>query len=81
MPVEANKELVRSFFDTIEQENYEALKDFCHKDYLFYPDTTVNIAPAYPDIYEEETQLMILRTKEYGAFAVGSGYEAQLKFK
>ena len=44
-------------------------------------DTTINIAPAYPDIYEEGTQLMILRTKEYGAFAVGSGYEAQLKFK
>lgn len=27
MSVEANKELVRSFFDTIELENYEALKD------------------------------------------------------
>ena len=44
-------------------------------------DTTINIAPAYPDIYEEGTQLMILRTQEYGAFAVGSGYEVQLKFK
>ena len=37
MTVEANKELVRRFFDTIERENYEALKDFCHKDYVFYP--------------------------------------------
>ena len=44
-------------------------------------DTTINIAPAYPDIYEEGTQLMILRTKEYGTFAVDSGYEARLKFK
>lgn len=44
-------------------------------------DTTINIAPAYPDIYEEGTRLMILRTKEYGTFAVDSGYEARLKFK
>lgn len=44
-------------------------------------DTTINIAPAYPDIYVEGTQFMILRTKEYGTFAVGPGYEVQLKFK
>ncbi|MGM0876179.1 MAG: ester cyclase [Bacillota bacterium] len=37
MSVEANKELVRRFYETIEQENYEALKDFCHKDFVFYP--------------------------------------------
>ncbi|MDY7430569.1 hypothetical protein UJ203_02245 [Bacillus sp. V26] len=37
MTVESNKELVRRFFETIEQENYDALKDFCHKDFLFYP--------------------------------------------
>ncbi|SDJ20974.1 nuclear transport factor 2 family protein [Alteribacillus bidgolensis] len=37
MSVEANKELIRRFYETIEQENYEALKDFCHKDFVFYP--------------------------------------------
>lgn len=37
MSVEANKDLVRRFYETIEQENYEALKDFCHKDFVFYP--------------------------------------------
>lgn len=37
MSVKANKELVRSFFVSIEQENYEDLKFFCHKDYVFYP--------------------------------------------
>jgi steroid delta-isomerase-like uncharacterized protein len=37
MSVEANKELVHRFYETIEQENYEALKDFCHKDFVFYP--------------------------------------------
>lgn len=37
MSVEANKDLVRRFFETIEQENYEALKDFCHQGFVFYP--------------------------------------------
>ena len=37
MSLEANKELVRRFFETIEEENYDALRDFCHEDYVFYP--------------------------------------------
>lgn len=37
MSVEANKDLVRRFFETIEEENYDALKDFCHPDFVFYP--------------------------------------------
>ncbi|WP_234447155.1 ester cyclase [Virgibacillus salexigens] len=37
MSFEANKELVRRFFETIEQEKYEDLKDFCHPDFVFYP--------------------------------------------
>ncbi|MFC4600260.1 ester cyclase [Cohnella hongkongensis] len=37
MSVEANKDLARRFYETIEQENYDALKDFCHKDFVFYP--------------------------------------------
>ncbi len=28
MSVQANKELVRRFYETIEQENYRALEDF-----------------------------------------------------
>ncbi|MFP7159377.1 ester cyclase [Priestia aryabhattai] len=37
MSVETNKELVRRFFETIEEENYEELKGFCHPDFVFYP--------------------------------------------
>ncbi|MEC0493269.1 hypothetical protein ACSYGW_14320 [Bacillus glycinifermentans] len=37
MSLENNKELVRRFFETIEQEKYDDLKDFCHKDFVFYP--------------------------------------------
>ena len=39
MSVETNKKLVRSFYEAIEQENYEALKNFCHQDFVFYPHT------------------------------------------
>lgn len=37
MAVESNKELVRRFYDAIGQENYDALREFCHKDFVFYP--------------------------------------------
>ncbi|MFD6211530.1 ester cyclase [Peribacillus sp. NPDC060253] len=37
MSVETNKELVCSFYEALEQENYEELKDFCHQDFVFYP--------------------------------------------
>lgn len=37
MSVETNKELVLRFYEAIQQENYEALKDFAHKDFTFYP--------------------------------------------
>ncbi|RAS75542.1 ester cyclase [Priestia endophytica] len=37
MSAETNKELVRRFFETIEEENYEALTEFCHPDFVFYP--------------------------------------------
>lgn len=37
MSVEANKVLVRRFFETIQQEKYEELKEFCHPDFVFYP--------------------------------------------
>lgn len=32
--VENHKELVRRF---LKQEKYDALKKFCHKDFVFYP--------------------------------------------
>lgn len=37
MSVEANKELVYRFYEAIQQGNYEALKELCHKDFVFYP--------------------------------------------
>ena len=37
MTIEENKELVRRFYEAIQQENYDALKKFCHKDFVFYP--------------------------------------------
>lgn len=30
MQAEANKELVRQFYEAIQQEDYDALKEFCH---------------------------------------------------
>ncbi|AJC24970.1 MULTISPECIES: ester cyclase [Bacillus] len=46
MSVENNKELVRRYFETIEQEKYDALKDFCHKDFVFYP----QVDTPYPGV-------------------------------
>lgn len=37
MSIEANKELVHRFYEAIQKENYDALKEFCHKDFVFYP--------------------------------------------
>lgn len=37
MSVEENKQLVRRFYETVEKEDYEALKEFAHKDFVFYP--------------------------------------------
>ncbi|WP_312889247.1 ester cyclase [Desertibacillus haloalkaliphilus] len=37
MSVEANKELVRRFYEAIEQEDYEALHEFCYQDFVFFP--------------------------------------------
>ncbi|MBE5103390.1 ester cyclase [Priestia aryabhattai] len=37
MSVETNKELVRRFYEAIQEENYGALNEFCHKDFVFYP--------------------------------------------
>ncbi|AEI42359.1 ester cyclase [Paenibacillus mucilaginosus] len=36
MQAEANKELVLQFYEAIQQENYDALKEFCHPDFVFY---------------------------------------------
>ncbi|HZH60344.1 MAG TPA: ester cyclase [Metabacillus sp.] len=37
MSAETNKELVRRFYEKIQDEDYEALKEFAHKDFVFYP--------------------------------------------
>lgn len=37
MSIEKNKELVIRFYETLEQANYDGLKEFCHKDFVFYP--------------------------------------------
>jgi predicted ester cyclase len=41
MSVEANKVLVRRFYETIEQENYDALQDFCHENFEFFPQVDI----------------------------------------
>ena len=35
--VETNKELVRRFYEAIGREDYDALKEFAHPDFVFYP--------------------------------------------
>ena len=46
MSVEANKELVSRFYEAIQQENYEELKEFCHKDFVFFP----QVATPFPGV-------------------------------
>lgn len=53
MSVESNKELVLRFFETIEEENYDALRDFCHEDYVFYPKIDTPI-PGVEGLIESE---------------------------
>ena len=36
MNVEANKELVRQFYDLLEKEDYDAVSALCHHDFVFY---------------------------------------------
>ncbi|MGK9118315.1 ester cyclase [Olivibacter jilunii] len=36
MNVEKNKELVRRFYELIEMEDYEAVAELCHDDFVFY---------------------------------------------
>ncbi|MFG0393049.1 ester cyclase [Pseudomonas sp. zbq_4] len=36
MSVEANKKLVRDFYDAIERRDYEAVAQFCHDEFNFY---------------------------------------------
>lgn len=32
-----NKELVSRFYKALENEDYDSLHKFCHKDFIFYP--------------------------------------------
>lgn len=36
MNVEVNKELVRQFYDLLEKEDYKAVAELCHDDFVFY---------------------------------------------
>jgi predicted ester cyclase len=36
MSLEANKKLVQQFYEAINREDFGALKDLCHKDFVFY---------------------------------------------
>ncbi|KKB73034.1 MULTISPECIES: ester cyclase [Bacillus] len=53
MSLESNKELVRRFFETIEQQKYDDLKDFCHKDFVFYPQLDTQF-PGVEGLIESE---------------------------
>lgn len=44
-------------------------------------ETPIRIVAAYPDIYEADEELFIMRTKEYGDFIYGSSYEVKVIFK
>ena len=37
MSLEYNKKLVSKFYETIANEDYDALHEFCHEDFVFYP--------------------------------------------
>ena len=36
MSIEENKNLVRRFYDAINREDFDALDELCHKDFVFY---------------------------------------------
>lgn len=44
-------------------------------------ETPIRIVAAYPDIFEADEELFIMRTKEYGDFIYGSSYEVKVIFK
>ena len=37
MSLEYNKKLVSKFYETIANEDYDTLYEFCHEDFVFYP--------------------------------------------
>ena len=44
-------------------------------------DTHISVVAAYPDIYEEDESMFVMRTREYGDFIFGSSYEVNIIFK
>jgi len=62
--VENNKELVRCFYETIEQENYEALKDFCHNDFVFYPQVDTPFLGVEGLVESEKKNLMLFQASK-----------------
>ena len=62
---ETNKELVRRFYEAIGREDYEALKEYAHPDFVFYQQID---APFYgaEGLVESEK-------KNFDAFLTSSG--------
>lgn len=44
-------------------------------------DTHISVVAAYPDIYEKDESMFVMRTREYGDFIFGSSYEVNIIFK
>ena len=63
MSIENNKELVRRYFEIIEQEKYEDLKDFCHKDFVFYPQLDTPF-PGVEGLIESEKKNFVKKKQE-----------------
>ena len=50
MSLESNKELVRRFYEAIGEEDYHSLNEFCHEDFVFYP----QVDCPFPGLVESE---------------------------
>ncbi|MBR1177034.1 ester cyclase [Bradyrhizobium sp. KB893862 SZCCT0404] len=37
MSIEANKTLVKRFYDAIQKQDFDEVRKLCHKDFVFYP--------------------------------------------
>lgn len=72
-----------SFYSSKSSKNIINIEkdSFITKWYNEKKDTHIRIVAAYPDIYEEEEGIFVMRTREYGDFIYGSSYEVPVVFK
>ena len=54
MSLEENKNLVRRFYDAINREEFDALNELCHKDFVFYSQVDTPIAGVQGFINSEK---------------------------